>query len=360
MLGAGAADGRSSQLAQSDGWGVMVSHRSGETEDTTIADLVVALGVGQIKTGAPCRSERVAKYNALIRIEDEIHQAGGTTRYAGALGLSVGPQRAWHPFVCPWLTRACSRSPLPEGLVDVEAAAGAMKANELSMGPRPSGQRERGATLAGVDVRVVTVGDGGPSSWSARRTARWRADGQCAIGGCYSAAGRLGGPAPPLRGRVGRSPISTASTPVLFVARLRPSRALAMSSWLPFGFPSGAFPFSLPASPLSPAVPLPPTGAPGEDASTELLDGLLEPFTRNVVPLKARTDPTVLQKTVLPMTLMRGWMYLPFFLAQGMSVSKHDDRASESRAVPPHALTDRRHGPHARFPESPPLRTAQA
>ena len=59
----------------------MVSHRSGETEDTTIADLVVALGVGQIKTGAPCRSERVAKYNALIRIEDEIHQAGGTTRF---------------------------------------------------------------------------------------------------------------------------------------------------------------------------------------------------------------------------------------------------------------------------------------
>ena len=47
----------------------MVSHRSGETEDTFIADLVVALGVGQIKTGAPARSERVAKYNALLRIE---------------------------------------------------------------------------------------------------------------------------------------------------------------------------------------------------------------------------------------------------------------------------------------------------
>ena len=60
---------RSAQLAQSDGWGVMVSHRSGETENTVIADLVVALGVGQIKTGAPARSERVAKYNALLRIE---------------------------------------------------------------------------------------------------------------------------------------------------------------------------------------------------------------------------------------------------------------------------------------------------
>ena len=59
----------SAQLAQSDGWGVMVSHRSGETENTIIADLVVALGTGQIKTGAPARSERVAKYNALLRIE---------------------------------------------------------------------------------------------------------------------------------------------------------------------------------------------------------------------------------------------------------------------------------------------------
>lgn len=52
---------RSAQLSQSDGWGVMVSHRSGETENTIIADLVVALGTGQIKTGAPARSERVAK-----------------------------------------------------------------------------------------------------------------------------------------------------------------------------------------------------------------------------------------------------------------------------------------------------------
>lgn len=59
----------SAQLSQSDGWGVMVSHRSGETENTVIADLVVALGTGQIKTGAPARSERVAKYNALLRIE---------------------------------------------------------------------------------------------------------------------------------------------------------------------------------------------------------------------------------------------------------------------------------------------------
>jgi enolase len=54
------------------GWGVMCSHRSGETEDTFIADLVVGLGSGQIKTGAPCRSERLAKYNELLRIEEEL------------------------------------------------------------------------------------------------------------------------------------------------------------------------------------------------------------------------------------------------------------------------------------------------
>ncbi|KAJ2776893.1 phosphopyruvate hydratase [Coemansia javaensis] len=63
------------------GWGVMVSHRSGETEDSTIADLVVGLGTGQIKTGAPCRSERLAKYNQILRIEEEL---GDKAVYAGA------------------------------------------------------------------------------------------------------------------------------------------------------------------------------------------------------------------------------------------------------------------------------------
>ncbi len=60
------------KLSQANGWGVMVSHRSGETEDTFIADLVVGLSTGQIKTGAPCRSERLAKYNQLLRIEEEL------------------------------------------------------------------------------------------------------------------------------------------------------------------------------------------------------------------------------------------------------------------------------------------------
>ncbi len=59
-------------LAQEAGFGVVISHRSGETEDTTIADLAVATGAGQIKTGAPSRSDRVAKYNQLLRIEEEL------------------------------------------------------------------------------------------------------------------------------------------------------------------------------------------------------------------------------------------------------------------------------------------------
>merc|ERR1711884_485237 len=68
-------------MAKAQGWGTMVSHRSGETEDCFIADLVVGLGTGQIKTGAPCRSERLAKYNQLLRIEEEL---GSNAKYAGA------------------------------------------------------------------------------------------------------------------------------------------------------------------------------------------------------------------------------------------------------------------------------------
>ena len=63
------------ETAHRAGWTAVVSHRSGETEDTTIADLVVALNSGQIKTGAPCRSDRVAKYNRLLRIEEELAEA---------------------------------------------------------------------------------------------------------------------------------------------------------------------------------------------------------------------------------------------------------------------------------------------
>ena len=73
------------ELARRAGWSAIVSHRSGETEDTTISDLVVAMGTGQIKTGAPSRSERVAKYNRLLRIADEL---GDDARYLGRAALS--------------------------------------------------------------------------------------------------------------------------------------------------------------------------------------------------------------------------------------------------------------------------------
>jgi enolase 1/2/3 len=69
------------QVTQDHGWAAIISHRSGETEDVTIADLAVASGAGQIKTGAPARSERVGKYNQLLRIEESL---AGKARYAGA------------------------------------------------------------------------------------------------------------------------------------------------------------------------------------------------------------------------------------------------------------------------------------
>ena len=78
-------------LAHNSGYRIMMSHRSGETEDTFIADLVVAVGSGQIKTGAPARSERVAKYNQLLRIEETL---GDAARFAGDLAFPrfVGPE----------------------------------------------------------------------------------------------------------------------------------------------------------------------------------------------------------------------------------------------------------------------------
>ncbi len=75
-------------MAADAGYSCVVSHRSGETEDTTIADLAVATGAGQIKTGSLCRSDRVAKYNRLLRIEEEL---GGSARYAG--GSTIAGRR---------------------------------------------------------------------------------------------------------------------------------------------------------------------------------------------------------------------------------------------------------------------------
>jgi enolase len=74
-------------LATRNGYRSVISHRSGETEDTTIADLAVATRAGQIKTGSLCRSERVAKYNRLLRIEDEL---GAQAVYAGTVGMGPG------------------------------------------------------------------------------------------------------------------------------------------------------------------------------------------------------------------------------------------------------------------------------
>ena len=68
------------ELANKHGYTAVVSHRSGETEDTTIADVAVATNAGQIKTGAPCRTDRVAKYNRLLNIE---HDLGGISIYPG-------------------------------------------------------------------------------------------------------------------------------------------------------------------------------------------------------------------------------------------------------------------------------------
>ena len=67
-------------MSQAANWGVMVSHRSGETEDSFISDLVCGLGTGEIKSGAPCRSDRLAKYNQILRIEEEL---GSKAVFAG-------------------------------------------------------------------------------------------------------------------------------------------------------------------------------------------------------------------------------------------------------------------------------------
>jgi enolase len=71
-------------MARKAGWGAMVSHRSGETVDSFISDFTVAMGTGPYKTGAPCRGERVEKYNQLLRIERDL---GASARYAGRAAL---------------------------------------------------------------------------------------------------------------------------------------------------------------------------------------------------------------------------------------------------------------------------------
>ncbi len=81
-------------LAKENGYSSMLSHRSGETEDATIADLAVATNCGQIKTGAPCRAERTAKYNQLLRIERDL---GRTAIYRGAESFAQQRSAAKQP-----------------------------------------------------------------------------------------------------------------------------------------------------------------------------------------------------------------------------------------------------------------------
>ena len=82
-------------MAKAAGYTAVISHRSGETEDTTIADLAVATAAGQIKTGSLCRSDRVAKYNRLLRIEAELAGARTVSRPGRILPLSAGPLLRW-------------------------------------------------------------------------------------------------------------------------------------------------------------------------------------------------------------------------------------------------------------------------
>ncbi|HND08680.1 MAG TPA: hypothetical protein PL012_23550, partial [Candidatus Obscuribacter sp.] len=84
-------------LARENGYSSVLSHRSGETEDATIADLAVALSTGQIKTGAPCRSERTAKYNQLLRIE---HVLGSQAQFRGALAFAQNRPGAKKAMAC--------------------------------------------------------------------------------------------------------------------------------------------------------------------------------------------------------------------------------------------------------------------
>jgi len=89
-------------MAQEAGWGVQVSHRSGETEDSFIADLAVGLASGQLKTGAPCRGERFAKYNQLLRIEEELGARAkfSGTKFHNPLEEWKGPRENMHTGPC--------------------------------------------------------------------------------------------------------------------------------------------------------------------------------------------------------------------------------------------------------------------
>ena len=127
-------------LAHRNRYRCMMSHRSGETEDTTIADLAVATNCGQIKTGAPARSERVAKYNQLLRIEEEL---GDAARYAGARRLPA-VRRLRRPMPQP-MTQPRRAPDRASGLPPRRSAA----ASARRARPLRGGRRRRRPSRAG-------------------------------------------------------------------------------------------------------------------------------------------------------------------------------------------------------------------
>ena len=104
------------QMANRAGYTAIVSHRSGETEDTTIADIVVGTNAGQIKTGAPSRTDRVAKYNQLLRIEEELDEVAKIANKRGPPGkISRRPPLAQAAYSGKHMSEVCVSPPRPDG-----------------------------------------------------------------------------------------------------------------------------------------------------------------------------------------------------------------------------------------------------
>ena len=139
------------RIAREAGYTAVISHRSGETEDTTIADLAVATGAGQIKTGAPSRSDRVAKYNRLLRIEEELGSA------ADFPGLQAFAQRVR-------LVKECGARPRRTGHGSARPAADRTATGAPAAAPPPAAQRRRRAPRRQPDQ----LGPGRPRRADAR------------------------------------------------------------------------------------------------------------------------------------------------------------------------------------------------
>ena len=134
----------------------MMSHRSGETEDTTIADLAVATGCGQIKTGAPARSERVAKYNQLLRIEEELDDAA---RYAGAARSRATTGQAGYADASPNCGPGGRRAPAGRRRATrpAEAARRPPRAHAPKLTGRPADGRRRWRCFCAVLVLAYPI-----------------------------------------------------------------------------------------------------------------------------------------------------------------------------------------------------------